>query len=769
MTSDHGAFDVTARWVGRNNPAEPSPPGQQALAPLLRRQFTIEDQPERAVLHISALGYFDAEINGRPVTDGLLDPPPSQYDTTAYSRTIDVTGLLRKGENTIGVMLGRSYVSGVGGPQSVWVTEPRLLAQLEVTSADGSTQRIATDDSWQMSDGPLRDWMFLGEHYDARAVKENWTTPSYDASSWDAAPQQEVSARDVVPALMPPVRIVDTFGPVAEKVSEAGTRVYDFGRVTAGWSRITVEGKRGATVTLTYGQSLNADGSVYTWLPGMHVDTYTLHGDGPEVWEPRFTRHGFQYVEVSLSGQDVSLARIEARENHTDLASTGWFSSGNELLNTIHENQRRSLLLNHWGFPTDTSWRDRQGWTADTAQYMDGALLNFAGVADVYDRFLRSLRDAQLPDGSTSIYAPDGRDFPLHNDPSWSGMLVLMPWTLYEHTGDVKYLRDNYEAMTVWMDLMDSTIRKTGDLYEGTCIGDHSSPGSEDAGTTELSPPEGGSLVGNGHLYHEARTLARTAALLGHAEDAEKYDAMAARISVAFVRAYFDSAANVFRTPTQEGYRQTSNLVPLAFGLVPDDRREAVVANLVADLQERGHRLNTGAIGTKLLLPVLTEYGHGDLAYKVATQTAYPSWGYWVKQGATASWETWSHKGPEQTFDHPFLCTVEDWFFRHLAGIQPGEPGYATVRIAPVVPTGLDHASAEVTTPQGKVSASWRRDGRGRLTFTVKVPEGVPTEIRLPFASDDVEVEQGRITLIEAVDGHSSFRTESKRTVLRVP
>jgi alpha-L-rhamnosidase len=300
---------------------------------------------------VAVLGYHTTEINGRPVSDALLDPPPSQYDRTVFSRTIDVTGLLQKGPNTLGTVPVRSYVSGVAGPEAAWASEPRLLAQLDITLLTGETQRIVSDDTWRVADGPVRDWMFLGEHHDARAEEPGWTTPSYDASSWQTASEQPAPAQSLVPALMPPVRITETFAPTGETRSRTGTRIYDFGRITAGWTRITVTGRRGTTATLTYGQTLKDDGTVYTWLPEMHIDSYTLSGEGREVWEPRFTRHGFQYVEVSVPDEDIDTFRIEARENHTALKSTGTFCSRSPLLNRIHENQRRSLLLNHWGLP----------------------------------------------------------------------------------------------------------------------------------------------------------------------------------------------------------------------------------------------------------------------------------------------------------------------------------------------------------------------------------------------------------------------------------
>jgi alpha-L-rhamnosidase len=282
-----------------------------------------------------------------------------------------------------------------------------------------------------------------------------------------------------------------------------------------------------------------------------------------------------------------------------------------------------------------------------------------------------------------------------------------------------------------------------------------------------LSPPEGSAVTANGQIYAGARALARIAQLLERPADAARFDVMADRIATAFNAACFDSVANVYRTPAQQGYRQTSNLVPLPFGLVPAGHEEAVPANLVADLTERDHRLDTGAIGTKLLLPVLTERGLGNLAFKIAAQGEYPSWGYWVEQGATASWETWSHKGPEQTFDHPFLGTVEEGFDTHLVGIQATTPGYGEVRIAPVFPADLDHASASVATPHGRVTSSWLRDN-GRLTLTVDVPPGLPAEIRLPFPAADVDLIRGEATVTDASDARTTFGAATPRTVLRV-
>jgi alpha-L-rhamnosidase len=742
----------TATWIGRDTPVVHPEHGQQNPAPLLRRYFDLDAQVVGARLSIVGLGYYVAWINGRRVGDQVLDPPPSQYNKTAFSRTFDVTQLLGEGRNAIGVELGRSYFASpqpaglvdtgeviFGLAKAQWWQEPRLLAQLDITLTDGTIRRIVSDGTWKIAEGPTRDALYYGELYDARSAKPGWTDPAYDDALWTRAPEQTAPTEKVVPAGMPPVKVVNTLRPVKVMKLQAGVKVYDFGRHAAGWVRISTEGSAGTTITLRYGEQLDADGFVVDSSLGSHVDAYTLSGGGTEVWEPSFTRHGFRYVQAEQAPENFA---IEARVAHTALTSTGRFSCGNELLNTIHGNQRSSLQANMWGFPTDTPWRDRQGWTADAYLMLDSAALNF-DVKGLYGQWLRTFRDAQRVDGSLPVIAPNpgvGVAEAFANDPSWAGTLILSAWDHFQHYGDRSVLQDNYAAMTRWMDLMDVTIRATGDLYQGWSFGDWASPGAEAEGSTNLAPPEGSALTANGDLYYEARLLARIARNLGRTADAIGYAAVAERIKTAFNAKFFDSQGDVYRTPDKDvGYRQTSNLVPLAYGLVPEDHERAVFDNLVDDIVGRGYRLNTGAIGTKILLRVLTEHGRADLAYRIATQTQYPSWGNWVKRGATTSWEVWDVNGPDQSMNHAFLGTVDDWFFMYLAGIRAAAPGYGELLIAPVFPEGLPDASATVGTPQGEVSSSWRRTG-GRVTLTIDVPRGVPTEVRLPRSDGGSDV-----------------------------
>lgn len=772
-----------AKWIGRTTPEVQPALGEQNPAPLIRRSFTLgKTKVKRARLTIVGLGYYEAAINGRPVSDAVLDPPPSQYDKTAYSRTIDVTRLLRTGKNAIGVTLGRSFLSTpttakdqFNLAKAPWRSEPRLRAQLDVTLANGKKVRLVTDKSWKIADGPARDALYYGEYYDARQEKRGWTRASYDDRSWERALEQPAPTKKVIATTAPPVRVKRTYAPKKVTRPQAGTKVYDFATQTAGWARIAVKGSRGTTVKLVYGQQLEADGTVHQQgvtgsAEPSHVDTYTLKGSGKETWEPSFTRHGFRYVEVTTSGGSLSSFSIRARENHTDLETTGRFSSSNPLINKLHKNQQRSLLLNHWGFPTDTAWRDRLGWTADAALYIDDAAYNF-DVKSLYKTWMRTFRDTQKPDGSLSVVAPDPGAFPtvFDNDPSWSGTIVLDAWSLYQHYGDRTFLTQNYRAMTRWMNLMESKISATGNLYTGWSFGDWSSPGSQANNNGFLVPPEGTDASKNAHLFHEAKTLAAISTKLGRTRDAARYSAMAARIRTAFNAAYFDTATKTYRTPKQVGYRQTPNLMALGWGIVPKADRAAVFSNLVKDLTARGYNLNTGAIGTKLLLPVLTENGRGDLAYKVLTQTDYPSWGYWTTQGADTSWEVWSLGGIDQALDHAFLGTFDSWLYSGLAGISPAAPGYAKLQVAPVIPAGLKRASGTVSTPNGTARSSWRKSGK-RIVLTVTTPKGVPTRVRLPKSLGTARVTDGPGRRVTGVGAPSErvFSLTGGRTTITV-
>jgi len=734
------------------------------------KEFSVNRSVVKATLRICGLGFYEAYLNGRRVGDQVLDPPPTVYNETALYATFDVSDIVHPGANAIGVTLGRGYFGataddGFNLGSAPWRSEPRLLLQLDITYRDGETARVVSDGSWEMADSPILDSMTFGEHYDARLEQPGWTLPAFDASTWMPAPVQPSPTKKLLPRTMKPIKIVQTLAPIGSSTPQSGVTVYDFGRTTAGWERIFTRGTRGTTITFVLGETLNSDGTVHQPAPQEHLDTYTLSGLGNETWEPRFMRHGFRYVQVSYSPAAPAIFRLEARVNHTAVASTGDFVCSNEVLNRIHQNQRTTVLNNLWGFPTDTPWRDRQGWTADAYLYMTSAVENF-GMKRFYDQWLRTFRESQQPDGGLPVVAPSANAFPLYTDPSWSGTLILDTWQLYQDYGDLQMVKDNYNAMSRWMDLMATTIASTANVYKGFSFSDWAAPGTELAGTL-LLPPEAGTIpnglvpvvTANGDLYLEARRLAEMASILGYPADAAKYHGLADQIKTALNGTFFDPTANVYHTAVNAGYRQTSNLVPLTYGLVPADHEQAVYANLVADIHARGDHLNTGSIGTKQLLPLLSDHGDIDLAYKIATQTTYPSWGYWLTRGATTSWETWSHTQADQSEDHAFLGTFEDWLYQYLGGIKPAAPGYAKVRIKPFTPTGLDFASARITTPRGEVSSSWWRVRSG-IRLEIEIPEDTPAEICIPVSAGGVQVAEGRAKFLRNEEGYRVYEVD---------
>ena len=773
-----------ADWIGPDDPATPPALGQQAPDPLLRKEFPVHAQVASAQLRIVGLGYYVAWIDGRRVGDQILDPGPTQYSKTTVYRSFDVTKLLRDGRNAIGVMLGRGYFAEVTDNTFGWGNrpdrhEPRLLAELDITYRNGSTARIGTDGSWRMADSPITESLYFGEHYDARREQPGWNRPGFKASTWTPAPVQSAPTERVAPATMPPVEITQTVRPVAMTTASTGARVYDFGGQHAGWARIAVRGVAGTTVTLAYGETLNPDGTVYQQGNDTrsHVDTYTLNGHGLEIWEPSFTRHPLHYIQVSFSPRAPQTFSIEARLNHNDVARTGSFTSSNALLNRIEANQLRTVLDNLWGFPTDTPWRDRQGWTADAYLYMDSAIDNFA-MQGFYQQWLQSYRDSQSADGGLPIIVPtpgSGFTAALGTDPSWSGTFVLDAWKLYQLYGDRDFVSENYQTAKRWIDLMASSIAGTGGVYTGFSFGDWAAPGSEDSDTGKnglLAAPEGSGITApgvplptaNGDLYAEVRTLADMARTLGRTADAATYDALAARLKTAFNATFFDPTTNTYQSSVPAGYRQTSNLVPLYYGLVPAGHEHAVYRNLVADINAHGDHLNTGAIGTKMLLRVLTAHGDTDLAYRIATQTTYPSWGYWVSQGANTSWETWSHTAGQLSEDHAFLGTLNDWLYYDLAGIRAAAPGFARVLIRPAPPARLDHAAATMRTPHGTVTSSWRRLGRS-FVLRVDTPAGTTTQVDVPVSvGATVRVLNPRgVRYLRTIGGYAIYATAGGR------
>lgn len=716
------ARDWGAQWIG----APPDGAGSRP-APLLRRSFTLPGEPACARAYVCGLGYYELTVNGRRVGDHVLDPGYTRFDKRALYTTYDVTSLLRRGENVVGVTLGRGWF-GVAVPnvwnfhKAPWHGEPRLLFRLEAGDEDGRRTVIVSDANWRTHDSPtLADAIYVGDTYDARRELPGWDRPGFDASGWRPAAVLPAPTERLVSQCLEPMRVTRTLRPKAITNPRPGTWVFDLGTNIAGWARIRVRGAAGTTIEIRYAEVLDGKGlaklSNDLVSAETQVDRYTLKGRGTEVWEPRFSYKGFRYVQVDGWPGTPAPRSVEGREVHTDVRSTGSFVCSDATLNALHRMTRQSLLNNYHSIPTDTPVYEKNGWLGDAHLTAATGMREFA-AASFYAKWLDDIADSLRDDGLIPVIAPDpgwGR----MDAPEWGAAYILVAGALYDHYGDVRVVERHYDRMKRYVTFLE---RQQRDGISPSVLGDWLPPGYNG------NPPEGPAVSAASYVYRCAKVMAAFVRRLGRTEDAGHFEQVMERIAGALNTRYLDQETGAYRTDVSTGYRQATAILPLAFGITPKEHEAKVLARLIEDIRGKGEHLDTGILGAAELLPLLTRHGHVDLAFSIATQPTPPGWGYWVKQGATTLWEAWGDDARSR--GHHMFGSIEDWFYQYLAGIHPpGETRRFLVR--PYLPAGLTFVRASIDTLYGRVASSWRR-GAGRLSFDVTVPTNTTARVELP-------------------------------------
>ena len=720
--------------------------GTSTVSPLLRKEFPVSKKVAQARLYVSAAGYYEASLNGQRVGDAVMDPGFTAYNKRVLYATYDVTSQLRSGTNALGVTLGRGFYAIDKkevlwfGSAPWWNSQPRVLVKLDVTYNDGTHAIIVSGPDWLTRNGPTTfDSVMKGESYDARQLAANWDTAGFDTAGWTNAVVANAPAALIKAQTAEPMRVVETLTTVSVTQPKPGKYVFKFPVMTAGWFKLTVEGNAGTTVTLRLGESLNSDGTVNNLgdpglTPGeIQRYQYILAGRGTEVWEPRFSYAGFQYIQVEGFPGTPTTNSVLARVVHSDLAETGTFTSSNPLINSIHDICRRSVLNNVHSVPTDCPMFEKRAWTGDALLFTAQGVDNF-DMHKFLIKWLNDLSDNQNAAGAIADCAPSIDSNA--QDPSWPSAYLVVAWRLYMEYGDLNVIPDHYDSMKRFVDFW--TGRSRGYLIRGLpYYGDWVSPNF-------VIPPEGPDVTASADYYMDVMLLANMARLTGRTTDAAAYSTLAGHIKAAFNTAFLSQG--VYTAKASAGYRQTSNVVPLFHGITPSDQVGAVVSNLVADIRSRGNHLNTGSIGTAALLPALTLNGKVDVAFQIATQTTFPSWGNWITNGATTCWEQWITGAGLRSRDHAFLGTIDDWFYKYLAGIQPAAPGYKQINIRPYVPTNLESASASMNTPMGRVSSGWKRNADGSVTLSVTIPANATANIWVPGRTASIQVGSGSYT-----------------------
>ena len=690
--------DWKGSWIGGGN--------------MLRKGTNFGKPIKQARAYISGIGYNELWINGSKVGDAVLNPGWTDFKKRILYDTYDVTRMLNDGANAVGVMLGHG-----------WSQSLQVILQLNVEYADGTTESLVTDGSWKATNGPIvSDSVYDGETYDARLEKRGWAEPGYDDSSWNAAQVVPGPGGKLAAQLQQPIKVTRDIVPVALTNPVPGVYIYDLGQNIAGWARITVRGPRGTQVVMRFAELLYGNGMLDRENLGKAkaTDTCILKGDGVEVYEPRFTYHGFRYIEVTGFPGVPTLDDLRGRVVHSAVEPTGSFTCSNPLIDKIQQNILWTQRDNLHSIPTDCPQRsERMGWMGDAHVTAEEALFNY-DMARFYTKWLNDIADAQNPETGAVPDTVPRRYGEKLGDPAWATAYVLIPWYMYQQLGDVRILEQHYDGMKKWVDCL--TSKAKDHIVEYSYYGDWVSVAE--------SPKN---VISAFYYYYDARIVAEVAQLLGKSDDAKKYSDLAHRIKAAFMERFFNPETNQVGNGSQ-----TCNTLGVFLDLVPEDRKSAVLENMVKDITvtREGH-LSTGIIGTKYIMEALTNNGRTDVAYQVASQTTYPSWGYMLSRGATTIWELWKYQtGPGMnSHNHPMFGSVGAWFYEALAGINADQagPGYRRVIIKPHVVGDLTHVSAMVRTVRGVVSSSWTK-GKESVILNITIPVNSEAQVYVPKA-----------------------------------
>ena len=772
----------SAKWIAadpqiiKRDPEAAAPtlldPGTPAL---FRKEFEVPGPIKRATVYASARGIFELRANGHRIGDDIFAPEWTDYDKRIHYRAYDVTALLKAGRNVLGATLGDGWWSGYVGWQETRARygslENSLIIQLEVESAEGKRITVNTDASWTCNTGPIltSDFM-MGETYDSRREHTGWDVANFDdlrarhsvraAAPSGVAALPWLPAREVVAPTVPlvaqrsePVQVVEQFVPLSVNEIKPGVFIFDVGQNIAGWVRLKVNAPVGTRVTIRQGERLSPDGTLYTenLRRAKSTDVYICKGGGEEIYEPHFTFHGFQYVELTGLPYKPGKDAVTGCVVRSATPNAGQFECSNPDVNRLWLNGLWSQKDNFLSVPTDCPQRDeRLGWMGDAQVFLRTASYNM-DVAAFFTKWMIDVEDAQTPEGIFPDTAPrlrEGENFiglgNLGGSAGWADAGVIIPYTMWRVYADRRILERHYRAMVKWVDWIAKhnptglRVNQLSNNYgDWLCIPSDTSFGTH-------SPMK--NLLATAYWADDCTKLARMARELGHEADAQRFQKMFERIRVAFQKEWVQPSGRI-STDTQTGY-----LLALAFDLLPENLRAAAAEHLVNDIKSLDWHLSTGFVGISHLNPQLTLAGRTDVAYRLLLRDDYPTWLYPVKHGATTIWERWNGWTEAEGFFNPHmnslnhysLGSVGEWLFRHVAGIEldPETPGFQKFVLRPFLGEGLDFARASYRTMHGEIASEWKRAG-DKLTWSVRIPANTDATVFVPCRPDSTVTEAG--------------------------
>jgi len=738
----------------------------------LRRSFRLDKEVRSARLYATALGAYEPWLNGGKVGDRRMAPELSDPSKRILYQAYDVTAAVRGGDNVLGLWVGDGWYGSeyTEGARFAFGPAPcRVLAQLEIEFVDGTSEIVGTGEGWEIAPSAIRSSeIYDGEIYDARREMAGWSHPGAPGEGWSAAELADDPAIAIDPQIAAPIRVTQELSPVSISEPHPGVYVVDFGQNFAGWARLKVRGSAGAAVEMRFAEILLPSGEVdQSNLRSAYArDTYILKGGAAETWEPRFTYHGFRYVELHglpARPDEDTLTGVVA---HNDLPVTGVFRVGDATIQKFWRNGTWSQRSNFFGLPTDCPQRDeRVSWMGDAQVFWPAAAYNM-DVAAYTHRVMGDVRAGQTDEGAFIDTIPPFVPGRPNASPGWADAGVILPYTAWQRYGDTAIIRDNWGAMERYLTYVREKnpdhlwMKARGADYADWLAVDAEKPGDE------TTPKD---LIATAYWAADAAMMAEMADALGRRSDADRYRGLFATIRDSFVAEYVRADGQVGNGS------QTSHILPIRFGLLSPAAEQEAGRRLAADIVSRGNKLSTGFLGTPHILDALDMTGHVDLAVTLLLQKDYPSWGYMVEQGATTMWERWNSDAGDRTmnsFNHYAFGAITDFLFRRIAGIAPLEPGFAKVQVAPVCDRRLGHGGADYRSISGMIRTDWRYSA-GRLMLDVELPPGVSGEVIVPGAREAIRmnrrslarsrdaVGQGASTRIEVGPGRHRFEVSA--------
>ncbi len=743
-------------------------------SPLFRHEFNIRSGVKRARAYVCGLGYAELYVNGKRVGDAVLDPGQTTYDVRAYYVTHDITRALKRGRNAVGVILGSGFFGQNHAFNVNWLAngQPVLIARIVVDYADGSTQVIRTGESWKATTGPiLYDNVYGGETYDARFEKKGWSLPGYDDSRWQSAVKVEPVTETLQAQMIPPIRGLKTLKPQRVFAGASGNWIFDLGQNIAGWARIKVKAPAGTQLTLRFAEVLMPDGrsldydTTGVFATGLtQTDIYVCKGGGVETWQPRFTYHGFRYVEVAGLPSKPAPDFLEGVLVHSDVPRAGSFACSDETLNRIYSTSLWTIEDNLHSTSEDCPHREKCGWLGDAHAVAETDIFNF-DMAQFWTKFVDDI-ETVLGRGGATYWGQKatpgipcniavGRRLCQEARPDWGAAYVLLPWYLYQYYGDTDVFTRHYHHLKDWIAYVKG-LREDGIVVRG--YGDWCPPGGNS--NMECPPP----LTSTAFFYGTLRIMEDFARQLGKTDDAAAYARLAAETKAAFNLKFFNDQAHGYGS-------QTADAVALRFGLSPAGQQARVAQSLVSEVVDRHHgHAFVGIHGGRPLYTQLCEAGRADVAIAAMEEKTWPSFAYTLAHGITTWPEQFDEIKPGEpiagrSLNHPMQSGFAAWFHESVGGIRPAAPGFKRIELKPHGYRQLAWAEAEHDSPYGPIRSHWRNED-GTFEWKISVPPNTIATVFVPAADVD-NVKEGRHPAAQS-PGVKFLRSENERAVYEV-